>query len=114
MTLSKAETIKATLAATKERRRHQTCRVYRVKLCRSHLNKDTTHLELNPIVILGISACLIPYPEYNRGDRINFGAKMVGQAIGMMSRNFVTRTDTKFNVLAYPQTPLIKTSVSDI
>jgi len=85
-----------------------------IALNEGDVNKDITHLELNPIVILGISACLIPYPEYNRGDRINFGAKMVGQAIGMMSRNFVTRTDTKFNVLAYPQTPLIKTSVSSI
>jgi DNA-directed RNA polymerase subunit B' len=85
-----------------------------IALNEGDVNKDTTHMELNPIVILGISACLIPYPEYNRGDRINFGAKMVGQAIGMMSRNFVTRTDTKFNVLAYPQTPLIKTSVSNI
>jgi len=85
-----------------------------IALDESYVNKDTTHMELNPIIILGISACLIPYPEYNRGDRINFGAKMVGQAIGMMSRNFVTRTDTKFNVLGYPQTPLIKTSVSNI
>jgi putative transposase len=43
MTLSKADTIKATLTATKERRRHQTCRVYRVKLVRSHLNQETLH-----------------------------------------------------------------------
>ncbi len=43
LTLSKAETIKATLAATKERRQHQTCRVFRVKINQSHLNKETTH-----------------------------------------------------------------------
>ncbi|MFX1576463.1 MAG: RNA-guided endonuclease InsQ/TnpB family protein [Promethearchaeota archaeon] len=43
MTLSKAATIKATRTATKERRRHQTCRVYLVKLCYSHLSQETRH-----------------------------------------------------------------------
>jgi DNA-directed RNA polymerase subunit B len=78
------------------------------------LTRDHTHMEINPITILGISASLIPYPEYNRGDRINYGAKMVGQAIGMVATNFSMRTDTKFNILSYPQSPLVKTGVSDI
>ncbi len=71
-----------------------------------------THLELDPITMMGISATLIPYPEYNRGDRINYGAKMVGQAIGLMSNSFMIRTDTKFNILTYPQIPLITTNTS--
>ena len=79
-----------------------------------HLTKDHTHMEINPITILGMSASLIPYPEYNRGDRINYGAKMVGQAIGTSSMNFPMRTDTKFNVMAYPQTPLVRTSVTSV
>ncbi len=78
------------------------------------VTSEHTHMEINPITILGIAASLIPYPEYNRGDRINYGAKMVGQAIGMTSINFSMRTDTKFNILAYPQTPLVKTSVSNV
>jgi putative transposase len=41
MTLTKNETIKATLKATKEKRTHQTCRVYEVKIARSHLNHET-------------------------------------------------------------------------
>jgi DNA-directed RNA polymerase subunit B' len=79
-----------------------------------HVGRDHTHLEIDPITILGTSAALIPYPEYNRGDRINYGAKMVGQAIGLMSTNFIMRTDTKFNTLAYPQSPLVRTNISDI
>lgn len=78
------------------------------------IKKDHTHLEIDPITILGTSAALIPYPEYNRGDRINYGAKMVGQAIGIMSSNFAVRTDTKFNIFAYPQSPIVKTNISDI
>ncbi|NIO21236.1 MAG: DNA-directed RNA polymerase subunit B, partial [Candidatus Aenigmarchaeota archaeon] len=64
------------------------------------LTREHTHLEIDPITILGTSAALIPYPEYNRGDRINYGAKMVGQAIGLMASNFPMRADTKFNTLS--------------
>jgi len=74
-----------------------------------HVTKEHTHMEINPIVILGTSASLTPYPEYNRGDRVNYGAKMVGQAIGAAIDNFHVRTDTKFNILTYPQMPLVET-----
>jgi DNA-directed RNA polymerase beta subunit len=71
-------------------------------------------MELNPITILGTASSLIPYPEYNRGDRINYGAKMVGQAIGTPALNFTMRTDTKNNLMSYPQTPLVNTDVTNI
>ncbi|MBI4175936.1 MAG: DNA-directed RNA polymerase subunit B [Candidatus Aenigmarchaeota archaeon] len=76
------------------------------------VTKDHTHLEIDPLAMLGSSAALIPFPEYNRGDRINYGAKMVGQAIGLMISNFHVRLDTKFNTLTYPQVPIVKTSIS--
>jgi len=79
-----------------------------------NLTKEHTHLELNPILILGISASLTPFAEYNRGDRINYGAKMVGQAIGAPVSNFLIRTDTKFNILVYPQAPLVATKTDMI
>jgi DNA-directed RNA polymerase subunit B' len=79
-----------------------------------HIKKEHTHVEINPILILGISASLTPYPEYNRGDRVNYGAKMVGQAIGAPIDNFHVRTDTKFNVLTYPQMPLVETATDKI
>jgi DNA-directed RNA polymerase subunit B' len=83
-----------------------------IALDKDGIAKDHTHLEIDPISMIGLSANLIPYPEYNRGDRINYGAKMVGQSIGLMSNNYLIRTDTKFNVLAYPQAPLVTTKVS--
>ncbi len=39
--MTKKETIKATLKATKEKRKSQTCRVYEVKIDKSHLNHTT-------------------------------------------------------------------------
>ncbi|MFQ5648151.1 MAG: DNA-directed RNA polymerase subunit B, partial [Candidatus Aenigmatarchaeota archaeon] len=76
------------------------------------VTKEHTHLEPDPINMLGISAVLIPYPEYNRGDRINYGAKMMGQAIGTFATNFCVRTDTKFNIFTCPQAPLVDTKMS--
>lgn len=73
------------------------------------LTERHTHLELHPASILGMNASLIPFPEYNRGDRINYGAKMVGQTLGFYSANYSIRADTKSNLLTYPQTPLVTT-----
>ncbi len=78
------------------------------------LTKEHTHLEIDPVTMFGTSAVLIPYPEYNRGDRINYGAKMVGQSIGLSASNFLIRMDTKFNILSYPQSPIVETNVSRI
>jgi DNA-directed RNA polymerase subunit B' len=85
-----------------------------IAIDQEHVTKDHTHMEINPILILGISASLTPYPEYNRGDRVNYGAKMVGQAIGAPIDNFHVRTDTKFNVLTYAQMPLVETATDKI
>ena len=76
--------------------------------------KAYTHMELAPLVILGISASLLPFGQHNRGDRVNFGAKMIGQSIGNYQSNFFMRTDTKSNVLVYPQTPLVETITTPI
>jgi len=79
-----------------------------------HLTKEHTHLELDPAVILGLSASFIPYPEFNRGDRVNYGAKMVGQSIGLFATNYLNRVDTKSNIMQYPQKPLVCTHAHKI
>ena len=85
-----------------------------IALKKENIIASHTHMELTPLSMLGLPATLIPYPEYNRGDRINYGAKMVGQAIGIPAANFLVRTDTKFNTLVYPQSPLIDTDTSGL
>jgi DNA-directed RNA polymerase subunit B len=74
-----------------------------------NLTDEHTHLELDDSIILGLSASFIPYPEFNRGDRVNYGAKMVGQSIGLFATNYLNRADTKANVMFYPQVPLVQT-----
>ncbi len=85
-----------------------------IALREENLTSEHTHLELDPSTILGLSASFIPYPEFNRGDRVNYGAKMVGQSIGIFSTNFLSRVDTKSNILIYPQRPLVQTHMHKI
>lgn len=67
-----------------------------------------THLEISPFAVLGLSASTIPFPEHNRGDRVNYGAKMAKQAIGLYSSSFRMRSDTKSDLLVYPQAPVVE------
>jgi DNA-directed RNA polymerase subunit B len=85
-----------------------------VALREDEITDKHTHLEISPLCALGLNASLIPFPEYNRGDRVNYGAKMIGQSIGLYQANFFVRTDTKCNVLNYPQTPIVRTNSFEI
>lgn len=78
------------------------------------LTKEHTHLEIDPAVIFGFSASFVPYPEFNRGDRVNYGSKMNDQAIGIPVQNFLNRVDSKLNILLYPQKPLVQTYINKI
>lgn len=85
-----------------------------VALKEEDLTEKHTHLEIDPLIILGLSASFIPYAEFDRGDRVNYGAKMVGQSIGVFATNYLNRGDTKSNVMVYPQQPLVKTHAHDL
>ncbi len=73
---------------------------------------DHTHLEIHPSLILGVSASSVPFPEHNRNDRVNYGAKMAGQSLGVYTYNYHIRSDTKSNILTYPQKPIVRTTSS--
>lgn len=79
----------------------------------SLLNKEYTHLEIDPSLILGVTASMIPYPEHNSSPRITMASAMVKQSLGLSSTNFRLRTDTRGHFLHYPQMPLVKTQVMD-
>jgi DNA-directed RNA polymerase subunit B len=84
-----------------------------VAIDEEEVTEEHTHLEIDPAITHGLSASLVVYPENNRGDRVNFGAKMSGQGIGMYSRDFHQRFDTNSNVLSYGQQPIVETQTYD-
>ena len=84
-----------------------------VAMDREEVTDEHTHLEIDPEIINGLSASLVVYPEHNRGDRVNFGAKMSGQSLGMPSRDLHQRFNTRSNILTYGQQPIVETNTFD-
>ncbi len=73
------------------------------------LEKDHTHLELDPVLVLGASTGLIPYSPHNAAPRCSMGANMLKQSLGMPASNYRLRPDTREHLLHYPQLSLLQT-----
>ncbi|RZD38190.1 MAG: DNA-directed RNA polymerase subunit B, partial [Methanobacteriota archaeon] len=74
---------------------------------------EHTHCEIDPQLILGVCAALIPYPEHNSTPRVTGGTAMVKQSLGLPSANYRLRPDTRMHVLHYPQRSITHTTAMD-
>ena len=74
---------------------------------------EHTHCEIDPQLVLGVCASLIPYPEHNSTPRVTGGTAMVKQSLGLPSSNYRLRPDTRLHILHYPQRSITHTQAMD-
>jgi DNA-directed RNA polymerase subunit B len=80
-----------------------------IALDEKDITPDHTHMEMDPMCILGIGSSLVPYPEHNSSPRITMGAGMGKQSLGFGAANYRIRPDTRGHLMHYPQAPLVQT-----
>ncbi|VVB73718.1 DNA-directed RNA polymerase subunit B' [uncultured archaeon] len=81
-----------------------------VAISESDITPKTTHLEVDPTMIFGLTINTAPYPESNNLARHLMFASYIKQAQGLYATNFNLRFDSRAYILFYPQAPLITTT----
>ena len=75
-------------------------------------NKKThkySHMEVDPMTILGVATSNVPFPEPNSSPRCTMGAGMSKQSLGLGQANYRIRPDTRGHLLHYVQRPMLQT-----
>lgn len=78
------------------------------------LTPDHTHMEISPLVMLGIVTSLIPYSDFIQSARLIIGSRNLKQSIGLYTANFPVRMDMDVSMLHYAQTPLVRTTMHEL
>ncbi len=78
------------------------------------LSSEHTHMEISPILMLGLCTSLVPFSEHCPSSRINGGSKNQKQALGFYIANYPLRMDMDVSLLNNPQIPICQTIMHEI
>jgi DNA-directed RNA polymerase subunit B len=78
-----------------------------VALTEGDITEETTHLEIDPSSILGLTMSASVFPEHNSIGRHPISSNFMKQSQGLYALNFNNRYDARGYVLYYPQSPII-------
>ncbi len=84
-----------------------------IALYENELTPEHTHLEIDPMDLLGVVTSLVPYGNHDQSSRLNRGSKTQKQALGLYASNYLVRLDTDVSILQYPQKPIVRSFVYD-
>ncbi|HTZ41645.1 MAG TPA: DNA-directed RNA polymerase subunit B'' [Candidatus Omnitrophota bacterium] len=84
-----------------------------VALKKEDLMPEHTHMEVDPIEVLGVITSVLPYANHNSCAKLIKGSKGYKQALGIYAANYLARIDTDVSVLQYPQKPIVRSFVYD-
>jgi DNA-directed RNA polymerase II subunit RPB2 len=77
--------------------------------------KVFTHCEIDPLILLDVSASLIPWPNHNQAPRNTYQVSMGKQALGNYHSNHLNRmNDGATKTLAFPQRPIVETDMYSV
>jgi len=85
-----------------------------VAFSKEAVTSEHTHLEISPLVLLGIVTGLIPYGDHIQGARLIIGSRNLKQSIGLYAANFPVRMDMDVSLMHYPQNPIVYTDVHEL
>lgn len=85
----------------------------RVAMASIAKERKYTHAEIDPTVILGISAITMPFTEFNPGPRNTYQTSMVKQALGANASRIELRFDTTMRMLIEPNVPTVATDAEE-
>jgi len=81
-----------------------------VAINKEEITSKHTHLEISPIIIMGLTTSLVPFSNFGQSARLNRGSKAQKQSLGLYTANYLIRIDTDSNILHYPANPIVKTT----
>ena len=85
-----------------------------IALREKDLSLEHTHLEIDPLTIMGVVSGLIPFPHHNQSPRNTYQCAMGKQAMGTVAMNQYELMNSLIYTLVYPQKPMVKTRVLDL
>ncbi|MEM1988509.1 MAG: DNA-directed RNA polymerase subunit B [Candidatus Woesearchaeota archaeon] len=85
-----------------------------IAMSEDELTTEHTHLEISPLVMLGITALCVPFGNYNQTARYSIGLKSLKQGMGIYMANFHLRNEPDVFILHNPEVPLVRTFGDEI